>query len=423
MISKYLSSPFNKAFLFALGYGILFYVMQFFLAKTGVFAIEPRAHKLIAWDVGFYDDLRQHGYNPASPNTGFFIFFPWLWRLTHLGVWGMTALNIVFFSLGFAVLVRTLKEEDRTFWLIWLTLPAVYFAFIPYTESLFFLFASLILYALREKKYSLLWGSLFLVSLIRAPGFFLIPAFIAMELLGRPPREMGKGLIRASYRYIAPILLALAINVLIQYQATGVWFIYFKTQAEHWNHIFTFPGVPFSNVDNGIRHHWLSALSMLIDTVALVFLFRQLILWLKGRPVADPMITLSAGYLTMVLVFLVFFSPRYGGPVTFVMGANRYTIIQPFFFVFLHFLGKQKYTLRQILFFLLLANGFWALFGAYHSLNDYLTTAAISNLLILAFMLYCSEEKYRWLIMLFIAFNLMTQLHFFQQFITPLFMD
>ncbi|WP_118974085.1 hypothetical protein [Taibaiella koreensis] len=423
MINKYLLSPFAKAFLFALGYGILFYVMQFLLARTGIFALEPQAHKLIAWDVGFYDDLRQHGYNPASPNTGFFIFFPWLWRLTHLGIWGMSFLNIVFFSLGFAVLVRTLKEEDKTFWLVWLTLPAVYFAFIPYTESLFFLFGALMLYAVREKKYKLLWLSLFLVSLIRAPGFFLIPAFVAMELLGHSPRDIGKGLLRSGYRYIAPILLALAINVLIQYQATGIWFVYFKTQAEHWNHIFTFPGLPFSNIDNAVHHHWLSAISMLIDAVAWVFLFRQLLLWLKNKPTADPLITLSAGYLAMVLVFLVFFSPRYGGPVTFVMGANRYTIIQPFFFVFLHFLGRQKYTLRHILFVFLLANGFWALFGAFESLDKYITIAAISNLLILSFMLYCSEEKYRWAIIPFISFNIMMQLHFFQQFITPLFMD
>lgn len=421
MKTRYTS--FVKAFVFALAYGILFYILQFFLVRTGVFTVEPTPHSLRSWDVGFYDDLRQNGYKPSSPNTGFFIFFSLLWRLTHLGIWGMTALNVVFFALGFAVLVRTLKEEDKTFWLVWLTLPSVYFAFVPYTESLFFLLTALMLYALREKKYTLLWVSLFLASLIRATGFFLIPAFVAMEVLSHPAKNWLKSTLRASYLYIAPILLAMAINILWQYEATGVWFIYFKKQAENWNHIFSLPGIPFSNIENGIRHHWLSALSMLVDTVALIVMCRQLILWLKRKALENPLVILSAGYLVMVLLFLVFFSPKYGGNITFVMGANRYTIIHPFFFVFLHFLAQQKYSVKQILLFFLFMNGFWALFGAFEELNKYIAIAAISNFLVIAFMLYSSQEKYKWLIIPVIAFNFFMQLHLFQQFITPLFVD
>jgi len=161
---KYLNSPFVKAFIFALCYGFSFYILQFFLAKTGMFSILPNSTNLKSWDVGFYDSIRQNGYDAQSDNTGFFILFPLLWKISGLGIWGITFLNIVFFALGFAFLMRVIEEEDPVFWLLGLTLPSVYFAFLPYTESLFFLLGSLILYSIK-KRHSGYFGSHCFLSL------------------------------------------------------------------------------------------------------------------------------------------------------------------------------------------------------------------------------------------------------------------
>ena len=421
---KYVLSPFFKAFLFALCYGILFYLLQFFFVRTGIFITEPTAHNLKSWDAGYYDDLRQNGYNAASDNTGFFILFPLIWKFSHLGVWGITALNVIFFSLGFAVLARTLKEEHKTFWLLWLTLPSVFFAFLPYTESLFFLLGTLVLYAVKENKRLLLWITLVLISLARSTSIFLIPAFIAMELFRQPRAQWFKSLWRALYRYTIPQLIGLSLFVIWQYRETGIWFAYFKTQAERWQHVFSFPGFPLSNLDNvAWRYHWLNALALLIDAIALIFLLWQLVLWLKRKPVYDEKVILSAGYLAMVLITELFYSPKYGHTNSFIGGSHRYTIMSPFFFVFLHFLGKQKYAARHILFFFLFIHAFWALFGVYAELNKYIAGAMVSNFLIVAFMLYSSREKYSWLIIPVIAFNFFMQFYLFQQFITPSFVD
>lgn len=422
---KHLSSPFAKAFFFAFGYGVLFYFIQFFLVRTAMFGVEPTAAHIATWDSAFYQEIAQQGYRADGDNTGFFILFPLIWRLSHLGTWGIVALNTIFFALGFAVLTRTLKEENRTFWLFWLTLPSVYFAFVPYTESIFFLLGTIILYALKTERFVLLWISLFLISLVRATGIFFLPAFIAAELLHRHARDWWKSLGLALIRYGIPMALGLALFVTWQYLETGIWFAYFKKQAEHWGHTFTWPSLPFTNIEYGaLRYHWLSALALLIDAVALIFLLWQAVVWLKNKNrIGDRNLVFSCCYLAMVLFSILFMNPKYGGTTTNIMGANRYTIITPFFFVFIHFLANQVYKPKQILFFFLFINAFWALFDAYWDLDHYLSIGIINNLLILAFMLYSSYKKYSWLIIPVIAFNLMMQLLLFQQFITPKYVD
>lgn len=420
---KYLKVPFVKAFLFAICYGAFFYAIQFFLVQIEMFAIEPSSANLKSWDVGFYDSIRQSGYDAHSDNTGFFILFPFLWKISGLGVWGITILNMLFFALGFAFLMRTIDEEDPVFWLLALTLPSVYFAFLPYTESLFFLLGSLILYSIKAEKYWLLWFSLLFISLVRATGVFLLPAFIAMELLSNPAKLCWKSLQKILFVYATPMMFGLGVFLCWQYAETGIWFAYFKKQADHWGHTFALPTLPFSNIENGtVRYHWLSAIAMLVDAVALIFLIWRGVLWLKNKVSDNKILLLSAGYLTMVLMSLLFLNPHYGC-MTNIMGANRYTIITPFFFVFIHSLYKQKYAVWQILCVFVFISVFWYLFGAYDGMRKYIAIAMINNLLIVAFILFSTYKKYHWLVIPIIAVNFFVQLHMFQQFITPLYVD
>jgi hypothetical protein len=425
LVKKISNSFFLKAFLFALVYGVIFYIIQFFLSKIGIF-IQPTENNINVWDVGFYNSIQANGYDASGDNTGFFILLPLIWKITHVGIWGMVALNIIFFAAGFAFVAQTLQEPDKKLWLFWLTLPSVYFAFIPYTEAIFFLLGSMVLYSIKEKKNGLLWISLFLISLIRATGVFLLPAFFAMELLSRPAKEWFSGVMKVLYKYAVPMVAGLAVFVFWQYHETGIWFAYFKKQAEHWGHTFSLPGIPFSNIENADwRYHWLSALAMLVDTVAFGFLIRQAILWLKNKNIKDETLILSAGYLTMALMTLLFLNPKYGGHTTNIMGANRYTIITPFFFLFIRYLSQQQFTRKNITYFFLFINAFWLLFGAYHDLDRFLTIGLIDDLLIVGFMLYFSKDahKYSWILLGIIAFNFLIQLHYFQQFISLKYMD
>jgi len=418
-------SVFLQSFLFALGYGLLFYLLQFFFAKTGVFHNYPTSDNIRLWDVGFYESIRNNGYNAHTDNTGFFFLFPYIWKLTQLGIWGIIGFNILLFSLGFGILMKEIDTEDRQFWIFCLTLPPVYFAFIPYTEALFFLLGSVLLHAISRQRLWLIWLSLILISLVRATAFFLLPALFITELTLTPVRNIGKSVLGYLVKYAIPILIGLGIFIVWQYKETGIWFAYFKKQSSGWGHIFSWPEIPFSNIENADwRYHWLSALAMFIDFVAFIFLIRQFIRWLQKKgTITDNGLLLSFGYLAMVMISTLFLNPKYGGHNTNVMGVNRYTFITPFCFYVLYYFYKQPYTLTKTAGIFLGIAVFVSLFRAYNSLNHFIIIGLVPVTLVLAFCLSRSDRKYYWLLMAIIAFNFMVQLNLFQQFIGNLYMD
>lgn len=422
---KFIKSPFLQAIIFAFCYGIVFYVMQIFLVKTGIFNHAVSADNLMVWDVNFYASIKENGYNTESDNTGFFILFPLIWRITHFGVWGISLLNILFFSTGYAVLMTTLGERNKTFWLLCLTLPSVYFAFLPYSEALFFFLGALSIYAIKTKKNGLIWASLFLISMVRATTAFLLPALLVMELFMHPPKEFLKGIWAFLYKYAFPSLSGLFVFVLWQYMETGICSAYFKKQAEHWGHTFSWPTLPFYNIENGdIRYHWLSALALFIDLLALCWLIVQLYRWFKGKNLKDGILIYSMGYLALVLIFILCMNPKYEDGFTRVMGANRYTLITPFCFCFLHYAYKTTFTWKTVLMIVIAANIFFSMFRAFEDLSKFVIVGFMPTVLILLFLTRSKfGQQTNLATILIIAFNFIIQLHFFQQFITPLYVD
>lgn len=423
-MAKYLKTPFAQAFFFAFCYGVLFYILQFVFVRTHMLGTEPTLLSLKSSDVAFYDSIREGGYLAREQNPGFFILFPLIWRLTHLNAWGIVALNVAFFAAGFAIVSRLLKEENRIFWLLLLTLPSVFFAFVPYTEALFFLLAALLLYAVYRKNYKLLWLSLFIISFVRATGVFLFPAFLAMELFTHPLKDWYKSIARACFLYGLPLALGLGIFIWWQYLETGIWFVYFKIQAKNWDHHFSFPTLPLRNIENGDwRYHWLNALAILADSIALSFMIYHFVRWIRQKQIAqNGVLFICAGYMTMALFSILLMNPRFGDQ-TNIMGAHRYTIMTPFFFVLLHHWSRRKYTPRQILYIFLAINAFWALFGAYEDLDKFIAIAVACDLMIIAFLFHYAYKKYDWLIVPVIAFNFFMQVHLFQLFISNVYVD
>ena len=96
-----------------------------------------------------------------------------------------------------------------------------------------------------------------------------------MELMSNPKNEYLKSIWRFVYKSAFPAIIGLSIFVLFQYYETGIWFAYFKTQSTHWEHIFTWTGLPFTNIENAMqRYHWLSALALFLNLFALIYLLR-----------------------------------------------------------------------------------------------------------------------------------------------------
>ena len=418
------SLPF-KAFLFSFFYGILFYILQFFLFHTGVFNISINSNSLVCWDVSFYKSISETGYDHASHNTGFFILFPLIWKFSHLGVWGMCALNIACFAAGFGLLMQILNEKEKHIWLLLLTLPPVFYAFVPLTEAMFFLLATISMWAIIKKKFWLIWTTLFLMSIIRASTVFILPALLAAEVLTHHKNHFFKSIVAFLYKYCVPSLTGLAIFIYWQYYVTGIWFAYFKKQAENWGKAFSLPELPLSNIEGGDwRYHWLSAISMFIALLAVLLLLKKFILWLKGEIQTDANLIYAAGFLCMVLIFIIFFNPKYGGNRTFVMGANRYILITPFCFYFIVYLSRLEISYKQSLIVFIGANLFWALFKGFFDFHSFFIIGLIPTLLITAFLFYTrNKQRDSWSIMAIVAFNFLIQMVFFQEWLSPIFMD
>ncbi len=417
--------PFWQPLLFAFGYGIAFYVLQFFLVKTGVFPVRPSAAGIHNWDVGFYDTIQTQGYTGPGDHTGFFILFPLVWRITHLGIWGISLVNIGFFACGFAVLMQLLKEKDRLLWLLYLTLPSMYFNFLPYTEALFFLLAVLIMHAIHHQKTALLVLALFLISLVRATAMLLLPALLVMELLRNPLQSWGRGVLRFLLVGALPCLSALFLFLWWQHHQTGVWMAYFKTQAKVWGHTFSIPEFALSNIeDGGWRYHWLSALALFLCFLPFCWMVREGIRWLKNKGAQDANLVFGMGYLAMVLVTLLTFNPKYGAHRTLIMGSNRYVFASPFVIGALHYFAGKKFSQKWMVGLLFLANAFWAACGGYNDLQHYFIIGLAPTLLLIGFLFYSNDKVANtWILAAVIAFNLLIQLKQFQLFITPVYVD
>src|SRR3954471_24955889 len=156
-------------FLFAFLYGCCFHLLQFFLFQRDMVQRFPGNDKLSIWDAQWYHSLADKGYEYfdfAGSNSAFYPLFSFIWRITGLSPWGISFVNIFLLACGFALFTSIYKLTAQEKFL-WLSIPSMYFCFIPYTESLFILLISATFYGVVRQKKWLVWVSLFLVALTR----------------------------------------------------------------------------------------------------------------------------------------------------------------------------------------------------------------------------------------------------------------
>jgi len=407
-----------NTFLLVVGYGAVFYGLQFFLYRTGLFAHYPDADNLVSWDANWYQSIARHGYgysDRGQSNSGFFYLFAAIWGITGLDGLGISCLNLLFFAAAFSVLAGmfrlNLKEK-----MLWLSMPAVFFAFIPYAEALFFLLATLCLLGIREQRKWLIMVSLFLLSLTRATAIFVIPAFLCMELAGSARKDLLKSLVRYLWLYVLPSLAGLGAFVLIQYRATGMWFAYFIAQATFWRRVYTVPVLPFYN---GVGNHtlWLNSLAMFVCLTAFILLLVVMVRWLAKDRQADKVLVVSLGYLTMTLFSALFYSPLWNYNRTDIIGNFRYVMMTPFFYVLVnHFTRELQYKWYHYVLVFVYASGAWMAFGAYEHILQFLFFTF--NTVIVLFYMGTSSKKVEWPAIALIAINVFFQLHLFQFFIS-----
>lgn len=404
-----------KAFLFALVYGICFYLFQLFLFQRDMVDTVPHVDHLNIYDAGWYQSIARNGYEfkESASNSAFYMLFPIVWRVTDTSEHGMAFLNILFFSIGFGFFCDIFKLSQKNKFL-WLTTPSLYFAFIPYSEALFILLMTLSLWAIYKDKRYMAWVSLFLVSLVRPVSMIMLPAFLIAEVITNNRQHFLRSIAVFLYKYGIPLVLGQVFFIWYQYHETGVWFAFFK-QEKNWGHVFAWPTLPFNSM-YGMKLLWLNAAAMFVGFISMLMLFAYGFKWLFKNMVArDKLLTISYLYLTAILFVTILFNPVWGTYTTNVYDIHRYVFATPFFWVFIHHYAVEKvYTAKDYAVVFALSNLFWLLFESYKTLH-YTLYFNGATVLILLYMMN-TNKKFEWPPMVIACVNVFVQVCMMQFF-------
>lgn len=407
---------FFSTVLFVVSYVFLFYCLQFYLARFGMAATYPSVENICSGDAGWYRSISESGYvyyPDGQCTAGFYVLFPFIWKVTHFNAWGISALNALFFGIGLAIVavLYNLSVAER---LLLLTMPQVIIAFVPYSEALFFFLSALCFLGIHQNNKWLTACSLFLLSLTRATTITLIPAFLIMEFVGNDRSDWIRSIRNYFVTYFLPLIAGLATFVLIQYYQTGVWFAYFKAQSTSWMRKFGLPIFPLKGSEYATL--WLNAMAVFVCLLGTIFFIIFIMRWLLKNVRYEKELVLSAGYLAATLYLTLFYSAKWWPDKTDVIGTFRYALLNPFFYRFLIYLIKEReYKWYHYALAIVLASGTWLAFGAYEHLQTFLFFTG-NTVIIVLYMLH-SNKKLQWPALVFIALNFYFQVFYFQKFI------
>lgn len=422
--------------LLILGYTALFVLSCAGLRLYGLFDVLPGNESLLHFDAGYYASIRDGGYeylDGKNSNAGFFPLFAYWWRLLPLGPLGISAINGTLYLGSVYALCRLLRPGAIVLGLF-MSLPFLFFVYTPLSESLYFVFATALLYGLVRGSGRLIFFSLLLAGLTRASFLFLVPALIGMTVMVQPGvKAIGRAdWGKVAIRYLLPIVLATLVVACIQYVEVGEALAYYKTQAEGWGRQFGWPVLPFGSGHLDWLGHLTRTNFWLGSLVAGTGLF-YLIQWLwraRLRPVISEVELLSIIYLTMSFLSILLFNPEWqwymigGHNVTYLRGINRYLQPTPFLLVFMVFLFRLRWVKAYGPAILLAATALLWFLVVPHYLQDpdEFTKVSSATALIIPYITY-HYLRWRWLGIALIGWSFLLQAMMFQAFLANVHVD
>lgn len=304
------------------------YISTYFILYIIGFVTEiPTDINVLNWDGSWYNSIVTEGYYldlENQCNSGFFPGFPYLWKLIGASPLVISFINGILFIVALLVLKKLTKSSWKSF-LVLLTLPSSFFFFLPYSEALFYFFGAFFINAWLNKSTTLIITFAILMSLIRPVFFFLIPAFVALNLF-----YQDKIILKKSIASIFALLIGAGLGFIVIGYETGDFFAYSKSQVNQWNHEFKLPSFPLTTW-RGYRVLWLDALALFVSITALFFLIKSFFFRkLKKLPFnLSQLEVIGLSYLIMILIYVLFFHPVEEGRTT-ILSVNRYVFCNPF---------------------------------------------------------------------------------------------
>jgi hypothetical protein len=379
-----------------------------FLYQLGIVDHLPSELTLSSGDSGFYHSIMKNGYQVSgkfSKNPGFFPLFPYVWRLTHLGILGISLFNVFLFLISLGWLCKILKPEKIVL-LFFMASPYLFFMWVPLSESLFFFFCVSIIYGIKNNKWKYIFLGILFSTLTRPIFLFFIPAFVGMSLMSQPIEKLFSRTIweKVILNYILPCLIGLFLVVLFQYFQTGKWFIYFEIQSTVWGRAFnygpTFPlgyNTPFWNLNGSYFSFWIGAFVS-------IFGLKLLMDWFRKKEVLTQIKNyelFSVIFICMSLMSILFFNaswmwnPETESSSTHFTGINRYIHPTVFLFILLiYFFKLKRFSALQYFLLFIFTHLVWFSFDLqyYNHIQRYLAFS-IPTVFIIAIGLY---HAYRW---------------------------
>jgi hypothetical protein len=382
---------------------LLFFVTGLLLTGKTFFLQEQN---FLNWDAIHYQTIRDQGYSGFL--VAFFPLFPFVWKLSHLGAWGISIANALIYMLSFSWIVTEFGICRREQFLLQ-SLPSMIFMFIPFTESLFFFCCTLILIGLHRDKISMAGIGFLLSSLCRPTTYVFLPAVLIVVFLCR--KDM-RSFWKQSMVFSFLLLLGLFITVWVHFYFTGKWFVFFEAQ-KGWNNSFRMPHFPLSSwAGNNIGR--LDGTAFFCGMVAAGTCLYWIIGYLRGTQLrVSPEVLFSVCYLAGISLVILMFR---GGSL---FSLNRFVFATPFFLLAAHyFIRHQAFSLRHVIYVFFGVSLFWLLFGSYVHIQALLKFEALTLYMLLPFLI---GNPNKWIARLsytaFVTGNALLQAYFLFRFL------
>ncbi len=336
---------------------------------AGIINEFPDNSNLIIFDGGWYKTIVDNGYvwvKNSQTNLAFFPFFPYLWKFTRLSAVGICILNSSLTLIGFLLINRyySLKSWEK---LVFLSMPSMFFCFVPYSEASFFLFSAILLIGLYKDSKILIITGLFMTGITRSAAIMFLPAIIFAELINCNIEKGKKAqMIKKLAIYCGVILLALLLVVAIQWVQTGKWFNFIKAQ-KYWDNKISIPALPLTTT-NQHRQLWLDGTAFMVGIFATIQSFIIFFKWiyLKYNFKINKAFAFSLIYISVITLFILFTRTKDALGRTTIYSLNRYVFATPFFIVFLlHYLHNRPLIRKDLLTILTVIILISVSFGAY----------------------------------------------------------
>ena len=277
--------------------------------------VEVTQEKYLRWDAEIFSFIKDRNYVFEEEFRGevraaFFPLFPFLWKTTGLSPRGMSALNYFIFilsvSLLFAYLQPKTPKKNKSKWpffIVLITLPTTIVYHIPYSESLFMLGMTVVVFGVLKEKYGLYFFGALLLAMVRPATVFVLISLLAIEAFRFLYNRETTALIKNATLRGTPFVMGYLLVFIIQWTTSGSWNSFFDA------HQFWASELPENTwiTDWSVEGYGMNVFSIFFIAIPACVLSGKIIWKNRGNKMAnrDYLLLSSLLYISGILIFTI----------------------------------------------------------------------------------------------------------------------